>query len=165
MQNALWLSFALPSWYFSTLLALFNPGTAIISAVVWIGTLCLVAAVVLGIRRRLPVLFWFGLSPLMSQILVAVAGLYRGQVPDPQATWILLGFLTLQGVFLSGLLMGIVFTQVRARQSPEAPVSPTNRPAPAGGALLPAALLDIFCITYALFAAFIAGMAFQDVWL
>ena len=104
--------------------------------------LSLLAGSIIGIvrRRRLQLLLLL-VSVAVSETYVAIAGMLRGQVRGGASVAPLCIFLGLQ-VCLLGLLI------YRSK-----------------GARLAATALALFCLTYALFAAFVAGMAFADDWL
>lgn len=141
MGNAVWLFLATPVWYFSALGTLFEPGSRIFGLVTLAGLLGLLLGTVLGIKRRQARLLWFLLSPLLSQVYVAFAGLLRGALAQGPSTLAFWAFMALQLALLSFLLF-------RFR-----------------GARLPGAALSLFGISYGLFAAFVAAMSFTDTWL
>ncbi len=141
MGNAIWLFLATPVWYLSALATLLVPGDRIFGLVALVGLLGLVLGTVLGIKRRQAKLLWFLLSPLLSQVYVAFAGLLRGALASDPATLAFWIFMALQLAMLSFLLF-------RCRD-----------------ARLPGAALSLFGISYALFAAFFAAMSFTDTWL
>jgi hypothetical protein len=137
--NAVWLFLSLPTWFFSTV---GNPlGADILSAIPFAGTVCLALGVGIGICKRQPQLLWFLAPVALSQGFVAVAGLFRGTLRGSGATLVLVAFLGLQVVL-------VVFALFRSKN-----------------ARLTAIPLALFCVTYTLFAGFIAGMAFSDDWL
>ncbi|MCS6627497.1 hypothetical protein N0B44_31795 [Roseibacterium beibuensis] len=139
MGNAAWLTLALPQWYFPAFLSPFAAGgLTIIPAV---GTLALLIALGSAVIRRRREIVWFLVPVAASHVLVAVAGLMRGGLGQDTANPILLIFLAAQ-LILCGVL---VWRLRRAR--------------------FEAALLSVFAMTYAVFAAFIAAMALTDVWL
>ena len=139
MGNAVWLSFALPNWYFSALLAPFSAG--ILTAIPALGIVGLTIGAVWGLMKRRRGLLMFLLLSAASQVLVVVAGFMRGSLRDGADQPILLAFLLLQ-IVVAG------FFVFRLK-----------------GARLPAAALAVFTVSYALFAAFVATMAFRDTWL
>jgi hypothetical protein len=142
MGNALWLFWAVPSWYFATIVSPFSTG--VLSAIPSLGILSLAIGIVVGFARRETRLLVFLLLPATTQILVAVAGLSRGALqrdPNHLSGWILGTFMLLQ-------IAGAVCMVWRL-----------------GGARWPAAAIAMFTSTYALFAAFVAAMAFSDDWL
>jgi hypothetical protein len=139
MGNAIWLFFALPTWYFSSILAPFSAG--MLSMIPAAGIICLLVGGVWGaVKRRLGLLI-FLLLPLSSQVLVAVAGLMRGEVDSETSGVVLSAF------FWSQLAVAAYFV-FRLK-----------------GARLPAVLLGLFSLSYAVSASFVASMAFGDVWL
>jgi hypothetical protein len=139
VNNAVWLFLALPTEYFPTILAPFREG--ILTAIPALGVVCLAIGVVLGIARREAGLLMFAALPAASQILVSVAGFMRGSFRDSGSHPILLTFLLLQLVAAGYLVWRMK------------------------GARWPAAALAVFSLSYALFAAFIAVMAFNNDWL
>ena len=89
-------------------------------------------------------LWIFLLLPAASQILVVVAGFKRGAFQhdaNQLAPWIIGTFMLLQ-------IVGAAYIVWRLK-----------------GARGPAAAIAIFTSSYALFAAFVAAMAFSDNWL
>jgi hypothetical protein len=139
MGNAVWLFFALPDWYFSSILAPFGAGA--LSMIPAAGIICLLIGGVWGaVKRRLGLLF-FLLLPLLSQVLVAVAGYMRGDVGNTTSQVVLSAFFWSQ----AGIAAYLVFRSKGAR--------------------LPAVFLSLFCLSYAVFASFVASMSFGDVWL
>ena len=141
MGNAIWLFLVTPVWYLSALATLLVPGDRIFGLVALVGLLGLFLGTVLGVKRRQAKLLWFLLSPLLSQVYVALAGLLRGALASDPATLAFWIFMALQLALLSFLLF-------RFRD-----------------ARLPGAALSLFGISYALFAAFFAAMSFTDTWL
>ena len=139
MGSAIWLLWAVPQWYFETLL---DPlGAGLLSFIPALGALLLIVGLVLAAMRRRKGLLLFLIPFAASEALVAVAGAMRGRVGPPLAGWITLAFLAAQLLFCLWLLW-------RLR-----------------GARAPAAAFTVFSLTYALFAAFVASMAFADQWL
>ena len=140
MSNVIWLSFSLPLWYFSSLLHPFDAG--FLSLVPAIGIVCLVVGACLTFARRNTALSWVLASVLLSQVFVALAGFLRGEVSqDEQLFAVTATFLCVQLVCLVLLLW--YSKGARAASIP----------------------LAFFGGTYALFAAFVAVMAFSDTWL
>ena len=139
MGNAVWLFWAVPTWYFSTLLKPFSAGA--LSAVPAFGAVCLAIGAVWGIRRRKANLLIFLLLVAASQALVVVAGVMRGSLRGGAGQPILGTFLLLQ-VAIAGYLVWRL-----------------------KGTRWAAAALAIFTSSYAAFAAFVAAMAFSDDWL
>ena len=138
MSNAVWLTLALPQWYFSSLLMPFEAGP--LTLVPAIGGSALVVGTLLGIRARARLLLFFGALALLSHALVALAGLLRGILRGTDSSSVLI-FALLQ-------LAAATYLVYRA-----------------DNARLPAILLAIFTVSYALFATFIAGMSLSDSWL
>jgi hypothetical protein len=140
--NALWLFFAVPKWYCSTIVSPFSAGA--LSAIPALGILSLAIGVVVGLAKREASLLAFLLPSAASQILVVVAGFLRGAFqhdPNHLALWIIGTFMLLQ-------IVGAAYIVWRLE-----------------GARWPAAAIAIFTSSYASFAAFVAGMAFSDNWL
>jgi hypothetical protein len=133
LNNAIWLFGALPKWFFPCILSPFSAG--LLTAIPAGGVICLGIGSIVGVVKRQWRLLIFLLPTALSQIYVAVAGWFRGK---PKGGASLLVFLVLQLVF-------IVYLVYRSKGA---------RPA--------AIALALFCIAYALFAAFIAGMAFAN---
>jgi len=131
------LTLALPRWYFPLLLSPWVAG--IFSAFCAAGILCLIVGLVTGIWARDRRLFTFFVPAVLSQIFVGMAGVFGGELQN--AGWLLLTFLGGQ-LLLSLVLAGY------ARAAP-----------------VPALALTFFSLSYALFAAFIAGMGFTGDWL
>ncbi len=139
MGNAIWLTFALPEWYFSSILAPFSAG--LLTAIPALGIVGLAIGAVWGLMKRRRGLLMFLLLPAASQVLVVVAGFMRGLLRDEASQPFLLAFLLLQIVVAGFFVFHL------------------------NGARLPAAALAVFTVSYALFAAFVAAMAFSDTWL
>lgn len=93
-----------------------------------------------AVKRRLGLLI-FLLLPLSSQVLVAVAGFMCGDVDNDTSEIVLSAF------FWSHVAIAAYFV-FRLK-----------------GARLPAVLLGLFSLSYAVFASFVASMSFSDVWL
>ncbi len=138
-SSALWLIFAVPVWYFSTITHPFQAG--ILSLIPFVGILGLVAGGVMGIvqRKRALLLFFFPFA--VSEFYVAIAGLFRGQLRGNAS---LLPFCTF--IFVQLLLIG--YSAYKSRHAHIATIA-----------------LAIFSASYALFALFVGGMAFADDWL
>ena len=139
MGNAVWLFFALPDWYFSTILAPFSAG--VLTVVPAVGIVGLVVGTVWGAAKRRRALLIFLVLPAASQALVAVAGIMRGDLRNHESEVILWTFLVLQAVAAGYFVFRL------------------------NGARLPASALAVFALSYAFFASFVASMAFSDVWL
>ncbi|MGE0668561.1 MAG: hypothetical protein AB7O49_18555 [Sphingomonadales bacterium] len=137
--DALWLILATPQWYFRSILSPFSAG--VFSAIPALGIVCLLAGAALGFRYRQKRLLMCGVPFILSVSFGGVAGLLRGEVPNGWADFIMYGF-------LAGQLILSVWLVYFARRAWPA-----------------AALLAVFSMSYALFAAFIAYMSFTDTWL
>ena len=137
MGNAVWLFFALPEWYFSSILQPFGAG--ILTAVPAVGILALAVGIAWGVAKRRLGLAIFLTLPAASQALVVVAGLLRGKVHN--SDMMLWMFLLLQAI-AAGCF---VFRLKSAR--------------------IPASALTVFALSYAFFASFVASMSFSDMWL
>ena len=139
MYNAVWLFLALPKWYFSTILVPFS--TNLLTLIPMLGILSLAIGVLLGLLQGRRDLLLFLLLPAASQALVVISGLMRGEFPDGASDPYLWAFILLQ-VAAAGYL---VFRLSGARWA--------------------ATALAIFSVSYARFAALVAGMSFADIWL
>ncbi len=139
MGNAFWLFFALPKWFFSSILAPFSAGALTLIPVA--GIVCLIIGIVLAVRLRAKSLWVFAFPALASQALVTIAGFMRGAFANSSSVLVLFAFLAIQ----LGLSSYLVYRFREAR--------------------LPAILLAVFSLSYAFYASFIAGMAFTDDWL
>lgn len=139
MGNAAWLTLALPQWYFPAFLAPFAAGG--LTLIPAVGVLALLIALGLAAVRRRREVVWFLGPAAASHVLVAIAGLMRGRLEENASNVVLI-------VFLVAQLVGCGVLIWRLRR-----------------ARVEAALLTVFALTYALFAAFIASMSFNDVWL
>jgi hypothetical protein len=137
--NAIWLVSALPFWYLSAVTR--PPQLGVLYLVPCSGIVALVAGVVSSVVRGKRLLLLF-LGPLLvSELYVAVAGFFRGQLRGSASA---VPF----GVFavLQASLIGFLVYRLK-------------------GARLAASLLAVFCVSYALFTAFVAAMACADDWL
>lgn len=106
-----------------------------------VGLTGLVVGIALGAMKRNATLLLFIIPALLSELLVGVAGLFRGQMRGDPTDWLIGAFLIVQLLLCSYLIW-------RAK-----------------GARIAAAPLAIFSMSYAAFATFIAMMAFNDTWL
>ena len=143
MGNAVWLFWAVPVWYFSTLSMPFSAGP--LSAIPASGAICLVIGAGWGVIKRKMNLLLFLLLIVATQVLVVVAGFLRGSL---RGTTNQLTLQTLLGAFL---LLQIAFAGYLVWRLK--------------GARWPAVALAIFTSSYAAFGAFVAAMAFSDDWL
>lgn len=141
MNDAVDLFLQTPGWYLSAWGTLFQGDSLLFGLGTGAGAIGLLLGVALGIRRREARLLWFLLSPTLSQVYLVVAGLFRGQLSGGPLALVFGIFMAAQLVLLSVLLFRLC------------------------GARLPGAALSVFGISYALFAAFVAGMSFADDWL
>lgn len=139
MENAVSLTLALPQWYFPAILAPFAAGP--LTLIPAAGVLALLAGAAMAALRRRREALWFLVPAAADHILVAVAGLMRGGLDQDVSNPVLIAFLVAQLVLCGGLVWRLRKARVEA------------------------ALLTVFAMTYALFAAFIASMSFTDVWL
>ena len=142
MGNAIWLLTALPSWYLEGAAHPLSAGA--LTLIPAIGLFALLLGAVLGVAARRRELLWFLLLFGLSEVLVGLAGLMRGQV-RPSASD---GLAAILYAFLGLQLSVSVYLLYRIR-----------------GARLATAALGIFSVTYAAYAIFIAGMSFTDTWL
>jgi hypothetical protein len=143
MGNAVWLFWAVPAWYFSTLLMPFGAGP--LSAIPASGAVGLVIGAGWGVIKRKTNLLIFLMLILASQALVVVAGFLRGSL---RGTTNQLTLQTLLGTFLLLQIAIAGYFVWRLK-----------------GARWPAVALAIFTSSYAAFGAFVAAMAFSDDWL
>ena len=90
MGSAIWLFFALPDWYFSSILAPFSAG--VLSMIPAAGIICFLIGGVWGAAKRRLGLLLFLLLPLLSQALVSVAGYMRGDVDNDTSELVLSAF-------------------------------------------------------------------------
>jgi hypothetical protein len=141
MNNAAWLSLALPEWYFSTILAPLGAGP--LSAIPAFGTACLGIGVVLGFAAGERSLFLFLIPAAITELFVAIAGAMRGLAPYDSH------ILTVALSLFVGLQIILAIYLVFAMK----------------GARLAATALALFSVTYAMFATFIAGMSITNDWL
>lgn len=138
MGNAIWLAVAVPRWFFEGALRPFSAG--ILSLIVFIGTVCLLIGAICGLIQRHKKLLLFLLPLIASEILVIISGFYRGQVPSGGGKWMLVFLVT------EALMAGFLVYRLK-------------------GARVSASFLAIFCVAYAWFASFVAGMSFSNIWL
>ena len=146
MGNAIWLFVALPLWFFSTLSNPFVAG--VLSAIPFAGIVCLAVGAVIGVAKRQRQLLWFFASVALSQGYVAVAGLFRRMLKGDAGNTVFLLWNALSLLFLGLQLATIISIVYRSKDARAAAI-----------------LLALFCVTYALFAGFIAGMSVSDTWL
>jgi len=146
---AVWLPIALPLWYLVAFLALAAPLAAgPLPLVPAAGTLSLGVGLFLAKRERQPELLLFLAPFALSEVLVTVAGLMRGLVREGQGSPALVQLVNaglLVFVAVQIVVCACLIYRLRARSA--------------------AIALAIFSLTYAIFAAFVAGMAFSDSWL
>ena len=141
MANAIWLLMALPSWYFGAASNPFSGGA--LTLVPAVGALSLIVGTILGVIQRKRDLLWFLVLFALSEMLVVIAGVMRGQVrpmSGPLNVWLYV-FLGLQLV-----LSGYLIYRIK-------------------GARTSATALGVFSVTYAATATFVAAMSFTDSWL
>ena len=139
MGDAVWLFFGLPQWFFWNLVDPFGVGP--LSIVPFVGILCLVAGVILGVRKRATFLWRFGLPVLASHALVAVAGFLRGALDASHVQIVVLSFM----VVILGWSLFLVYK--------------------AKGSRIAALLLAVFSLSYAAYASFVSVMSFTDNWM
>ena len=125
MDNAVGLFFSTPIFYFSTILTPLYGG--ILSVAPAIGIVCLTIGAVWGLIKRRRGLLIFLLLPIVGQVLLVAASIIRVPLHDEASFPILLAFLFLQ-IAVAGYLI------FRLK-----------------GARLPATLLTVFTLSYALF--------------
>lgn len=141
MGNAVWLFWALPKWFFSTVMHPLDAGP--LSTVPALGVIFLLAGLTLGLIGREPRLLLFLVPFAFSQIFVSIAGALRGQLrgASSELPLLLLLFVAAEVV----LVIYLIYYLAGARGA--------------------AAAFAVFSLTYALFAAFVASMSFSDTWL
>ena len=140
MSDGIWLFTELPQWFLFS--AVIPPGIlGALGPISAIGTVCAIIGIVLAALRRAKSLWVFVIPALISQAYVAFAGLLRGAFESYAVGPPLFPFLIFQLV----LALYLIY---RLRE-----------------ALLPATLLAAFSISYALFASFMADMAFTNNWI
>jgi hypothetical protein len=141
MNNAAWLTLALPQWYFSAILDPLGAGP--LSAIPAFGTVCLGIGVVLGFAAGGRSLLLFLIPAAITELFVAIAGVMRGLAPYDShiLSVVLCLFVGLQVILAVYLIFALK------------------------GARLAGTALALFSITYAIFGAFIAGMSFTNDWL
>ena len=139
MDNAVWLFFALPQWYFITILAPLSGGP--LTLIPAIGVVSLILGVALGTKARRRLILLFALLAFASQIFVAIAGFFRGSLEDSTVTPLLYAYLLIQVLAAAYLIYRIK------------------------GARASAVLLAIFTTSYAAFACFISAMSLTNDWL
>ena len=142
MNNAIWLLGALPSWFFDRATHPFSAGA--LTLIPAIGLLSLALGVITGAIKRRRDLLWFLLPSALSQGLVAIAGIMRGQVPYSGITALTVGILTFMAAQF--IICGYLIYRVK-------------------GARVSATALSVFSVTYATFSVFVAGMSFTDNWI
>lgn len=141
MGTAVWLFLAVPVWYSSSITSPLSAGP--LTAIPAVGILSLAVGVVWGMLKRETRLVFFLLLPAASQILVVVAGFMRGAFESDSSH---LAFWTWTFMLLQIACAGYIVWRLK-------------------GARGPATALAVFTSSYALFAVFVATMAFADVWL
>ena len=139
MGNAIWLLLVLPQWFLETITQPFSMGY--LTAVPALAVFCLPIGIGLGFLQRKRSLLLYIILPFGSECLVAIAGLFRGKVPENVANPITL-------IFLLAELLGALLLIWKS----------------AGGRAA-AAFLSTFALGYAFFATFVAAMAFGDNWI
>lgn len=138
MGSAAWLSIRLPLWYFKSVLHPFTAG--VLTIVPAMGVWCLTVGTVFVITRKQWNFLFFLLSITFSHAYVALSGFLRGEFPQ--------GSISLALIFLSLQITAIGFAAYKCIKD---------------WATIP--LIAAFCITYAVYAQFVAGMSLSDVWL
>jgi len=138
MDSVKRLFLATPQWYFD---AAFGADVLLFRIFFGVGTLALVVGVVWGMLRREPRLFLFLIPLLLSQFLVAVAGGFERQGAVAWVDPLLFLFLASQML----LCLYLIYRLEEVRRA--------------------ATALSLFSITYAVHAAFVAGMSLTGDWL
>ncbi len=142
MENAFGLVFNTLLWFSQAFIFMFvRPTVELLLLIPFTGMFALISGAVLWFHDRRKSLLFFLASPLASLLFVFIAGFFHGTLDDKTATYLLIGFLTIQAVFL-------LYAFYRCRLN-----------------WMPAALLTYGFATFALFSALISGMSFQDSWI
>jgi hypothetical protein len=139
ISQSFWLLSALPVWYFSALAHPFAAG--ILSLLPSLGTVGLAVGLFAGFSRRTRALLLFLCPLILSEVYVAIAGFNRGRLRGNASALPLCLF------FLAQIAL-LIYILYKTRKILSASIG-----------------LSIFSVSYALFAAFIAGMSFADDWL
>ena len=140
ISDALWLtSVGLVVQYFTTAARPLQAG--MLTLIPFIGTLGLVAGLVMGIAQRRRPLFLFFFPFVVSECYVAIATWFHGRLPGNTSLVLICMF-----TFLQLALIGYVAYRVR-------------------GARFAALALTVFSLSYAWFAYFFGQMAWTDTWL
>ncbi|WP_333570998.1 hypothetical protein [Sphingomonas sp.] len=143
MGDAIWLFTALPTWYLGAAMMPFSGG--VLTLVPAIGLFAFAVGIVLCAIMRRRALLWFLALFAASELLVALAGIMRGEVRAVgSSTPLSLGL----NLFLGAQILASGYLIYRIK-----------------GARAPAAALSVFSVTYAATAAFVASMSFSDSWL
>jgi len=141
MESILVSFWLLPYWYLGALDAISKPDAFLFGFVSWAGIIGLVFGLLWGIVNRQAPLCWFVISPVLSNVMFGITGLFARQL-DPFVTGrLFLGFLLVQLAILSFLVF-------RSR-----------------GMRIPAISLSVFGFCYAWFAGFVGAMALTSAWL
>lgn len=138
MGAAIWLSVAFPEWYFSALRTPFS-GMLLFSMPA-AGVVCLGLGCIAGVVSRDIRLLRFLVPIALSELLVAIAGSIRSKVPSSAVMLVLIFFLAIQVALNSYFVYRFK------------------------GARFASTLLLAFSLSYAVFAAFFAGMTFGENW-
>ncbi len=137
MEAALGSLGILPMWYFGSLAS----GGHALEIVPWAGVVGLVLGIAWGTVKQQAPLCWFAVSPALTHVMVGIAFLFAGQMKLSPSYWVLSGFLLLQLAVLGYLVFRFK------------------------GMRIPAVSLSIFGMSYAVFAAYVGGMALTNTWL
>ena len=137
MKTGLWLLLSLPNWYFSSIR---DPLAGALAVIGVLGTVCLVVGLSLGIAMRERRLLLFIIPFLLSELVVFVAGVMRGQLGAEVPSAALVAFLAVQ-LMLSGFL---IYRLTGARWA--------------------ASALALFSMSYAFMATIIASMMLSEAW-
>ena len=104
----------------------------------------LVAGIVLAVRRPHRMLWWAAASALLSVGFVALGAAFQGVIPHDLPGWAATALFSAFGISQIVCLVTLVWRSSGARWA--------------------AAMLAGFCLPYALWSYFVAGMAFSDTW-
>lgn len=139
MEAALGSLWVLPWWYFGSLVLW--PGAPVLQIVPWAGVIGLCVGLAWGTVKQQAALCRLAVSPVLSHAMVGIAFLFAGQMELSISYWLTSGFLLVQLAILSFLVFRFK------------------------GMRIPAVSLSIFGMSYALFAAYVGGMALTNTWL
>lgn len=137
MENAIWLVTNYIPWFWG--LFLWPPGWETLSLVTYVTTGLFVIGAVLAWRHWNPRVLWILLSPAIGFVLMAVAGLLRGEVENPTP------YLTALYAVQILVLAGVIWL--------------------AKGSRFATFLMTPVFAWFWIYGTFMASMAFRDSWL